>query len=152
MQNVQLYVQGEKDVVGTIVFAQTDVITSYVMDFTVNPWVVGKTIVNNITGVKAIILSVVSSINIQLSITGFANGGSNFTIMADLQEVDLFKDETISLTQSIKNIKDIGKIQTNFTKSFTLPASKTNNKIFKHFYRGDVTDGFDARSLKHVQG
>ena len=147
MQNVQLYVQGEKDVVGTIVFAQTDVITSNVMDFTVNPWVVGKTIVNNITGVKAIILSVVSSINIQLSITGFANGGSNFTIMADLQEVDLFKDETISLTQSIKNIKDIGKIQTNFTKSFTLPASKTNNKIFKHFYRGDVKDGFDARSL-----
>ena len=33
MQNVQLYVQGEKDVVGTIVFAQTDVITSNVMDF-----------------------------------------------------------------------------------------------------------------------
>ena len=34
MQDVQLYVQGEKDVVGTIVYAQTDVITSNVMDFT----------------------------------------------------------------------------------------------------------------------
>ena len=151
MQDVQLYVQGEEDVVGTIVFAQTDVITSNVMDFTQNTWVVGQTIVNNTTGVKAIILSVVSSINIQLSITGFANGGNSFTIIRDLNKVDLFKDETISLTQSIKNTKDIAKVQTDFTQSFTLPASKTNNKIFKHFHRGDILDGFDARFLKPAQ-
>ena len=61
MQDAQLYVQGEKDVVGTIVFAQTDVITSNVMDFTQNTWVIGNTIVNNTTGVRATILSVVSN-------------------------------------------------------------------------------------------
>ena len=111
MQDVQLYVQGERDVVGTIVFAQTDVISSNVMDFTQNTWVVGRTILNNATGLEAIILSVVSSTNIQLSVTGFSSGGLLFTIIQELIELDLFKDETISLTQSIKNIKDIAKIK-----------------------------------------
>ena len=32
------------------------------------------------------------------------------------QRIDLFKDETISLTQSIQNIKDISKVFTDFTK------------------------------------
>ena len=51
--------------------------------------------------------------------------------------VDLFKDETISLTDSIKNVRDIAKVFTTFTKSFTLPASKTNNKLFQHYYNFD---------------
>ena len=151
MQEVQLYTSERESIVGTVAYAQTDVISSNVMDFTVNLWVVGQTIMNNSSGVRAIILSVVSSTNIQLSITGFANTGDSFTIIQDLIEVDLFKDETISLTQSIKNTKDIAKIQTDFTQSFTLPASKTNNKVFKHFHRSDISDGFDARFLKPAQ-
>lgn len=61
------------------------------------------------------------------------------------ERVDLFKDESVSITQSIKNVKDIDKIFTEFTKTFTLPASKTNNKIFKHYYRYNIVNGFDAR-------
>ena len=61
------------------------------------------------------------------------------------ERVELFKDETISLTQSIQNVKDIAKVFTEFTKTFTIPASKTNNKIFKHYYNFDINDGFDAR-------
>tara|TARA_R110000764_G_scaffold81874_1_gene161806 strand:+ start:1156 stop:3552 length:2397 start_codon:yes stop_codon:yes gene_type:complete len=151
MQDAQLYVQGEKDVVGTIVFAQTDVITSNVMDFTQNTWVIGNTIVNNTTGVRATILSVVSSTNIQLSITGFATGGLEFTIIYDLMKVDFFKDETISLTKAIKNVKDISKIQTSFSQKFTVPASKTNNKIFRHFYNNQVQEGFNASILKNAK-
>ena len=59
--------------------------------------------------------------------------------------IDLFEDEVISLTQTIQNVKDIGKVFTDFSKSFTLPASKTNNKIFKHYYNFDIDNGFDAR-------
>ena len=65
--------------------------------------------------------------------------------------VDLFKDETVSLTDSIQNVKDIAKIFTTFTKTFTLPASSTNNKLFKHYYNFDILDttltksAFDAR-------
>jgi len=59
--------------------------------------------------------------------------------------VDLFKDETVSLTDSIKNVKDIKKVFTTFTKTFTLPASSTNNKLFKHNYNFNIEGGFDNR-------
>jgi hypothetical protein len=64
------------------------------------------------------------------------------------QRVDLFKDESISITQSIQNVKDIAKVFTDFSKTFSIPASKTNNTIFKHYYNFDIENGFDARKKK----
>lgn len=61
------------------------------------------------------------------------------------ERIDLFEDEQVSLTQTIQNVRDIAKVFTDFSKSFTLPASKTNNKIFKHYYNFDIDGGFDAR-------
>ena len=61
------------------------------------------------------------------------------------QRVDLFNDETIQITSSIQNVKDIAKVFTDYSQTFTLPASVTNNKIFKHYYNPDVVGGFDAR-------
>ena len=61
------------------------------------------------------------------------------------ERVELFKDETISLTESIQNVKDVAKVFTDFTKTFTIPASKSNNKIFKHYYNYHIENGFDAR-------
>ena len=61
------------------------------------------------------------------------------------EQVELFKDESVSITQSIQNVKDIAKVFTEFTKSFTVPASKKNNRIFKHYYNYDIVGGFDAR-------
>ncbi len=62
--------------------------------------------------------------------------------------VDLFDDEQVTINSSIQNIRDIAKVFTEFTKSFSIPASKSNNKIFKHYYNFDITDGFDARIKK----
>ena len=62
------------------------------------------------------------------------------------QAVDLFEDETISVTSKIQDIRDISKVFTDFSQSFTVPASKKNNKIFKHFYNYFISEGaFDAR-------
>ena len=62
------------------------------------------------------------------------------------QAVDLFEDETISVTSKIQDIRDISKVFTDFSQSFTLPASKKNNKVFKHFYNYFIAEGaFDAR-------
>ena len=61
------------------------------------------------------------------------------------QRVELFDDETVSITQSIQNVKDISKVFTDFSKPFTLPATKTNNKIFKHYYNYHIENTFDAR-------
>jgi len=62
------------------------------------------------------------------------------------ERVDLFKDETVSLTQTIKNVRDIDKVFTEFTQTFSVPASSVNNKIFKHYYNFDISGGFDARN------
>ena len=63
----------------------------------------------------------------------------------DGQRVDLFKDESVSLTQTIKNVKDLKKVFTEFTQTFSVPASSVNNKIFKHYYNFNISGGFDAR-------
>ena len=63
------------------------------------------------------------------------------------QEVEMFKDESFTLTQSIQDIKDISKVFTDFSRTFNVPASKINNKLFKHFYNFNIA-GFDARKKK----
>ena len=62
------------------------------------------------------------------------------------ERVDLFADESVVLTQSIQNVKDISKIFTDFTRTFSVPANAKNNKIFKHYYNATITNTFDARS------
>ena len=64
------------------------------------------------------------------------------------KRVDMFNDETISLTSKIQDVRDIAKVFTDFSQTFTLPASKTNNKLFQHWYNYDIDNGFDARSRK----
>ena len=56
----------------------------------------------------------------------------------NFQRLDLFEDEQITLSQTIQDIRDIEKVFTDFSKSFNLPASSTNNKLFKHYYRRDL--------------
>ena len=64
----------------------------------------------------------------------------------DSQRVELFKDETVSLTQTIQNVRDIKKVFTEFTQTFSVPASKNNNLIFEHYYNFSIQNGFDARN------
>tara|TARA_B110000483_G_scaffold130709_1_gene156459 strand:- start:703 stop:3588 length:2886 start_codon:yes stop_codon:yes gene_type:complete len=61
--------------------------------------------------------------------------------------VDLFDDETIELTSTIQDIRDISKIFADYSKTFTVPANERNNKIFKHFYNPDI-EGFDGTVKK----
>ena len=53
-------------------------------------------------------------------------------------EIELFKDETIGINLSIQNIQDISKVFTDFSQSFTVPASSVNNSVFKHYYENAV--------------
>lgn len=69
----------------------------------------------------------------------------NIQLYIEGQRVEMFKDESVTITDSIKNVNDVSKIFTEFSKSFSLPSSKTNNKIFKHFYNSDIENGYDAR-------
>jgi len=52
----------------------------------------------------------------------------------DYNRIDLFDDEKISVVSSIQNINDLSKTYTDFSQTFVVPASKQNNKIFRHWY------------------
>jgi hypothetical protein len=65
------------------------------------------------------------------------------------EQVELHDDESVVLNQSIQDVRDIKKVFTDFTRTFNVPASKTNNKIFKHYYNFDIS-GFDARNKKNA--
>ena len=58
-------------------------------------------------------------------------------------KVDLFKDENFELNSSVQNINDISKTFSDFSQSFTVPASDTNNIIFQHYYNSDVDGSFN---------
>lgn len=75
---------------------------------------------------------------------------SKFQLYIDNQRVELFDNESVSLTQTIQNIRDISKVFTDFTKPFTLPASSENNKIFKHYYRLNLATGYNFDARKKV--
>jgi hypothetical protein len=59
------------------------------------------------------------------------------------ERLELFNDEEIILTSSVQNVQDIAKVFTDFTQSFTVPGSPTNNQIFQHFYENAVDTTLD---------
>jgi hypothetical protein len=62
-----------------------------------------------------------------------------------VKRIELYDDERISLTSSVQDIADVSKAKTEFTQSFTIPASEHNNAIFKHWYENAIDGGFDQR-------
>jgi len=56
------------------------------------------------------------------------------------QEVELHQNESIVLTQTLQDILDVQKVFTDYSRTFNVPASKNNNKIFKHYYNPAVVN------------
>ena len=59
------------------------------------------------------------------------------------QLLDLFKDEQISVTSIQQNVQDISKVFSDFSQSFTVPATPNNNSIFEYFYENDIQSTID---------
>jgi hypothetical protein len=62
---------------------------------------------------------------------------------ADTKRLELFNDEQINVTSTVQNIQDLSKNFTDFSQSFTIPASDYNNAILEHFYQSDVNSSLD---------
>lgn len=62
------------------------------------------------------------------------------------EKLDLFGDENIQITSAVSDITDITKNLTDYSRNFTVPASKINNRIFKHYYNANIDNTFDART------
>jgi len=72
------------------------------------------------------------------------------TTAQDYVRVDLMEEDLITLTQIIQDVKNIEKVFTDYSRTFNLPASKTNNKIFKYWYNPDV-EGFDNQIMSNAR-
>ncbi|QDP58171.1 MAG: hypothetical protein Unbinned2365contig1001_3 [Prokaryotic dsDNA virus sp.] len=72
------------------------------------------------------------------------------TTAQDFERVDLMEEDLISLTQVIQDVKSIDKVFTDFSQTFNLPASKTNNKLFKYWYNPDI-EGFDNQIMANAR-
>jgi len=59
------------------------------------------------------------------------------------KRLELFNDEKIEINSSVQNIQDFARVFTDFSQSFTVPASTVNNQIFQHFYQSDVNATID---------
>jgi hypothetical protein len=59
--------------------------------------------------------------------------------------LDLFADEGINLTRKVKSLTDVGTLFTDFSQSFTIPATPNNNAVFEHYANLDIATPFDAQ-------
>ena len=147
MQIVELYMRGAKRIFGNITGVDSGfgTISDSNAQFLIFAEV-GDVITNLQTGEQDIITAIISDTTITVrDYQKFQLGFPDYIIQTQLKRVDLFDDESITITDSILNVRDIKKIFTPFSQQFTLPASQTNNKIFRHYENSDVVNSFDAR-------
>lgn len=148
MQIIELYIKGYNRLEGGVTGFATNKLVDNTGVFTqsVN---VGDIVTNKRTHLTASITAIDSDTQLSLSDDLFASPNTDqYIIESDYFRADLFEDESITITDTILNLKDIGKVFTPFSQQFNLPASKTNNKLFRHYENQNVLNSFDAR-FKH---
>lgn len=59
------------------------------------------------------------------------------------EKIELFDDENITINSSVQNVFDLSKVFTDFSQTFTIPASPLNNQLVQHFYDYDVDGTLD---------
>jgi len=65
-----------------------------------------------------------------------------FRLIANGQQLDLFADEDILLSNNVTGLFDIGVLPSDFTRQITLPGTKVNNAFFEHVYDISIDSPF----------
>jgi len=64
--------------------------------------------------------------------------GFNFRLMASgsdgFTQLDLFADETITVSDNVTGLFDVGVLPSDFTRQISIPGTKVNNAFFEHVY------------------
>ena len=142
MQIIELYIRDGIRYYGNATSTSTNNLVDANANFT-STVKVGYIAFNEVDNTSAKVTSV-SATTLGLSDNIFT-ANQPYLVMSDYERLDLFKDESVSITDSIKNVKDVAKIFTPFSQQFNIPASKHNSKIFRHYQDSDILDSFDAR-------
>ena len=116
-------------------------------DFTDGRFKVGQIIKNLENEIEGVITAIAPSGINTLDILGgnFVGNYQRYEIYNDFTKLELFKDESVTITDTIQNVKDPAKIFAPFSQQFNVPASKHNNKFFKHYYNSEIDNSYDAR-------
>lgn len=145
MQILELYIKGYKRINGSVSSLAANKLIDNAAQFSIFAEV-GDIIKNQSTGLSAKITAIDSDTQVSLNYDLFtATPLPQYLLTSDYFRADLFKDESVTITDSILNVRDIAKIFTPFSQQFNLPASKNNNKLFRHYENQDVQNSFDAR-------
>ena len=144
MQIIELYIKGYKRLNGAVNSITTNKLIDGTAEFT--EYVeVGDYATNQETNETARITAIDSDTQLTLSDDIFTTSLEPYRITSDYFRADMFKDESVVITDSLLNVRDVKKVFTPFSKQFNLPASKLNNKLFRHYENTDILDSFDAR-------
>ena len=65
-----------------------------------------------------------------------------FRLIANGQQLDVFQDEDIKLSNNVTGLFDIGQLPSEFTRQITLPGTKVNNAFFEHVYDISIDNPF----------
>jgi hypothetical protein len=65
-----------------------------------------------------------------------------FRLVANGQQLDIFEDEDIKLSNNVTGLFDIGQLPSEFTRQITLPGTKVNNAFFEHVYDISIDSPF----------
>ena len=143
MQIIELYIRSQFLAKGIASATTTNKLVDSSADFT-TLIAVGDVVENTTDNTTAKITAIDSATQVTLD-NDIMTSGEDYRIYTDYVKMDLFKDESVSISDSIQDVKDISKIFTTFSQQFNLPASKNNNKFFKQYQDTDVLNSFDAR-------
>lgn len=150
MKQIQLYARDINKISSTVTHGTSNTVTDSTQDFLNNGVEVGMKVRKSSTGVDYVIDSLTATGFTYVGSGGLFLEGTAYEILGNYERLELFEDETISLTQSIQNIKDPAKIFTAVIKEFTIPASNFSNKFFKHYYNFNIDNSYDARLKKEA--
>jgi len=145
MQIIELYITAGDTIQGFNIGVNTNQLIGLSDSEFTSTVKVGAKVRNIDDDTEAFVTSVVSDTVLNLSADIFTVAYKSYIISGLLERLDLFGDESVSVTDSIKNVRDVAKVFTPFSQQFNVPASKNNNKIFKHYENSDILNSFDAR-------
>ena len=69
-----------------------------------------------------------------MRIVAFTQYTSGFPALKKQVELDLFGNEDISIKYEVDNIREANSKNSSYSKSYDIPATKKNNKSFRHIY------------------
>lgn len=65
-----------------------------------------------------------------------------YRLIANGQQLDVFEDEDLKISNNVTGLFDIGTLPSDFTRQITLPGTKLNNAFFEHVYDISIENPF----------